>query len=280
MKIQALILAAPIFALSLSSCIRGADALPLNLGPEEDVQKVADAISKPTESMSPLNIQVGEFFAIEETQELAAGASSSVLNDTAATITAKDEDANRIIFTGVINEATYESDGTVSKVSREGNLLCVSKVTGGCGEEASQSSTAESAAGISQTQALLKKMSEAGTPEKVLKTALTTTGTKTTYHHLQTSVANVNPPARVRAQPNCLNIPNCQIKVHRVSFDQVLWENGKPNIVHIDALLSSEVPYLARNISTCYSAVANVESATGGILVKQCSNIFDFRFHD
>lgn len=255
----------PFLILALTGCIKGADSTSVDFGPEEKVSDIAEALSKPTENMNALNIQVGEYFGIEETQELAGGASASIIRDTGAVITAKTEDPNKVVFTGIIQEATYENDGTVSKVSREGNLLCVSKVAGACGEETSSSN-------------VTPKMLAAAAPEKILSQSVKTSATKQTYHRLTNTVEKVSPPARVRAQTNCLGIPNCQITIHRIGFDQVYWEDEKPTRVHIEAILSSDVPYLSRNLSTCYTAVANVDSSAGGVLVKQCTNVFDFRF--
>jgi hypothetical protein len=249
---------------ALSGCIKGADVDKTDFGPEEKIEDVSNALSKPTEGMNPLDIKVGEFFAIEDTQELAGGAAFAILKDTGATITGKTEDSTHVMFSGVIHEATYQNDGSVSKVSREGNLLCVSKVQGGCGEESSSS----------------VKTLAFTSPEKLLSQAVNTKAVRQTFHKLTTSVQQVQPPARVRARPNCLGIPNCLITIHRIGFDQVIWEDEKPTRVHIDAVMSADVPYLSRNLSTCYTAVADVDSSTGGVLVKQCSNIFDFKFSD
>ena len=88
MKLARAVLIGSVTTLLLGSCIKGPDAETSDYGPEENIQDIADALSKPTENMSPLDIKIGEFFAIEDTQELAGGAQSTLIRDTGATITA------------------------------------------------------------------------------------------------------------------------------------------------------------------------------------------------
>jgi hypothetical protein len=70
------------------------------------------------------------------------------------------------------------------------------------------------------------------------------------------------------------------INVHHVAFDEVYWDNPRGDRVHVEAAVSSDVPYLSRNLSLCQSLLVKVGDDGSNVLLKQCSNVFDFRFKD
>jgi hypothetical protein len=86
------------------------------------------------------------------------------------------------------------------------------------------------------------------------------------------------PPEIVRNQPNCLGIPQCQLEVHRVSFDMVFWENDKPDRIHWELAMSPQAPYLAAMLNKCVTSLASIGSGQSKILVKQCLPVLNFRY--
>lgn len=104
------------------------------------------------------------------------------------------------------------------------------------------------------------------------------TNERVTYHNLKTSVKYEKPPALVASQPNCLGIPNCEIKVHRVEFDMVFWEAGQPDRVHWEMAMSPDAPYLAAILDKCVTGLAGIGTGQSKILVKQCKPVLNFRY--
>ena len=128
-----LTLAAPFLIFLLTGCI-DTKPLPVEYGPEVQAASVESALTAPTASMKSTDIKVGEYFAMETTQDLALGASFNTVGVSGATITGKTLDTiDETVYSGVLKTLTYQQDGTYSKSAREGNILCAMKTPCGCG---------------------------------------------------------------------------------------------------------------------------------------------------
>ncbi len=287
-----LTLALPFLIFVLTGCIDTRTA-PVEYGAKASPVDIIEALNKPIENMYATDIKVGEFVAMETTQDLAYGAVFNLIGDSGATITDRREDANRVVYTGVLNELQYNQDGSYAQTIKEGDVLCASKVQCACGEckapeEASKSAPALANKPLMPSIArdtLVSKPTGKDSakslgytePNKVL--SLAAASAAPSYHHFSTWVTKEVPPKRVRNQPNCLGIPGCMINVYHVNFDQVEWASDpRGNKVHVEATLSPDVPYLSRNLSTCQTLLVNIGDSGSNILLKQCSNVFDFRY--
>lgn len=277
-------------ALVLVGCI-DTRTMPVEYGAHADPMAIQAALDAPTQGMKATSIKVGEFVAMETTQDVALGQSVSSIGATGATITDRAEDNDRIIYSGVLHQLTLGSDGNYSKVSREGEILCASKSPCACGEckiPESPDSSATSIIGVkaeplmpAQQRKTLASQSFAGykQPEKLLTAAASAVDEiLVTYHQFSAWAAKEPPPANVASQPNCLGIPACLINVYHVNFDQVFWDTPKGTKVHVEAKMSPDVPFLSRNLSLCQSLLVNVGKDGSNVLLKQCSSVFDFRF--
>lgn len=305
-------------ALVLVGCI-DTKTMPVEYGAESDPNAILSAINKPIEHMNATDIKVGEFVAMATSQDIALGQSVSDVGITGATITSKAEDSDRVIYSGVLHQLTQQQDGSYTKVSREGEILCASKAPCACGEcdgASSPSSAGSSFIGVkaeplmpepqkktigtesivskslvgptstgkpgalSRREAAAKSLRGYMNPEDVLKSAATTVAVYPTYHNFSTWVTRERPPERAASQPNCLGIPSCLINVHHVVFDEVYWDTPRGDRVHVEASVSPDVPYLSRNIGLCQSLLVKVGEDGSSVLLKQCSTVFDFRFKD
>lgn len=283
-------------ALLLAGCIDTRTA-PVEYGAQVDPSAILQALNTPTQNMHATDIQVGEFVALRTTQDLALGASFAVVGDTGATITAKNEDSDRVVYSGVLHDLTYQQDGTYTKVSREGEIFCASKTPCSCGEcgdqtaaESKPALATEPLAPSMQKPTVVTKSRTARSaaasslsytsPDKLMTQAVGTAAAAAapTYHRFSTWMSKEAPPANVRAEPNCLGIANCLIDVYHVVFDEVFWDEPHGNKYHIEARISPSVPYLSRNLSTCQSVLVNIGTSGSNILLKQCTDVFDFRF--
>ncbi len=283
-------------ALLVAGCIDTRSA-PVEYGAQSDPQAILDALNNPTQNLKATDIKVGEFVAMETTQDIALGASFNIVGDTGATITDRTETTDRVLYNGVLKQLTLQSDGTYEKTARDGEILCASKSPCACGECTSNAAAPKSqsfigvkaqpiapaiarstlitsqSTGIQSVKNLLYTQ-----PDKLISLAAAATSAGPTYHRFSSWKTSERPPANVSSQPNCLGIPNCLINVFHVTFDEVYWDTPKGSKVHVEAMVSPDVPYLSRNLSTCQSLLVNVGTDGSNILLKQCSNVFDFRF--
>jgi len=276
-------------ALVLVGCI-DTRTMPVDYGAEADPQGIMDALNKPVQNMKATDIKVGEFVAFQTTQDIALGQSFSTVGATGATIEDRAEDNDRVVYSGVLHQLNLQSDGTYSKVSREGQILCASKTPCACGE-CDPSSTPESASkstigvkaeplvpAVEKKTLVAQSLHGYTEPTQLISMAAAATPALPTYHRFSTWVTQERPPANVASEPNCLGIANCLINVYHVNFDEIYWDTPKGSKVHVEATVSPDVPYLSRNLSTCQSLLVKVGTDGSTVLLKQCSNVFDFRF--
>lgn len=299
-----LVLLIPFLFTQMGGCQGEKETVPLNLGPEVDPATIDAAIAAPLQSTTPLSIKLGEGFVVSETQELGGIAGSyAVLSDTSQTVIERTETSSEVLMTIIEHKQTY-SNGNVQKTSTEipvriEKIGTTALLFGpesvlprmGTATENQQASEQISRSFLPKfrkevedllktnspqiLQSLLRKHSEQTKPVEV--TTLSGT-TKVTYHGLKSKVALEAPPMMVQKRENCAGLPNCQLQVHRISFDMVFWENGRPDRVHWEFALSPEAPYLASVLDKCVTGLVSLGGNQGEILVRQCIPVIDFRF--
>jgi hypothetical protein len=285
-----LVLLLPFLFTQMGGCQGEKEVLPLNLGAEVSAEELNDALGKPLEATDPASIQLGEAFVVSETQELGGGAAFTVISDTSQTVIERQENTAEILLTVIEHKQKY-INGDVQKTSTEIPYRIEKSTPAVAGSLTTPA--ADPAEGSAKMRPEVEKLLRTRSPVGLiddLRALTTTTGAKkaqsgvsesevtVTYHGLKVSVAKEPAPTLVQQQPNCLGIPNCQITVHRVSFDMVFWENGKPDRVHWDLAMSPEVPYLASMLNKCVTGLATLAGDQGNILVKQCLPVVFFRY--
>ncbi|MEK7357848.1 MAG: hypothetical protein AAB250_15465 [Bdellovibrionota bacterium] len=253
----------PFLLLALTGCIPRDDGAPVDYGPQVEVATLNEALTTPIQDMDPLNIKLGEFRAIENSQEIIGMPGKQLISAQGVTITAASNTSTQLLLTAVITELTYKNDGTFEKVSREGPV-CVSKVPGACGEDVVPTPGSMAAKAFSS-------------PVVYIENTVKALASNITFHRLKMSTETVPVPPSVATRPNCGGIPSCQMTVYKVGFDQVEWVDGKGHRVHIDVSLSPSVPYLSNQLEACFTGLVEV-GKTSDVLVKQCSSVYDFRF--
>lgn len=291
-----LVLLIPFLFTQMGGCQGEKETVPLNLGPEVDPAAIDAAIAAPLQSTTPLSIKLGEGFVVSETQELGGIAGSyAVLSDTSQTVIERTETSSEILMTIIEHKQTY-SNGNVQKTSTEIPVRIEKTGTEALlfGPESvlprmdsGQMATSPLPSFRKEIQDLLKSNSpqillsqlRKHTEQMKLGEVATLSGTtKVTYHGLKSKVALEAPPTMVQKRENCAGLPNCQLQVHRISFDMVFWENGRPDRVHWEFALSPEAPYLASVLDKCVTGLVALGGNQGEILVRQCMPVIDFRF--
>ncbi len=270
-----LALFAPLLALALASCKESVKAAP-SFGPEVDPAEIEAALTRPMESVDPGAMKVGEFVHFAETQAINNRTETeAILSDTGQTVVGKEETADRIVYTVIQNKITYS--GNESRKASTELRMEVGKLgaAGGSGPAPTGLSMVEHARHvISGTDAPLKAMAAVFAAENERRI---------TYHNLRVSLETVAPPALVSSQPDCLGIPNCKIRLHRVAFDQVAWASAADaERVAFEFAMSPDVPYLATLMDKCATTLVPINSEkpaqSAMVLVRQCSPVLNFRW--
>lgn len=63
------------------------------------------------------------------------------------------------------------------------------------------------------------------------------------YFNLRYELRSAQPPAAVRAKPNCMGLPNCQMTIRFLAYDEVKWKDQHAvEKIHLEAEIAPEVP--------------------------------------
>lgn len=299
-----LVLLLPFLFTQMGGCEGQKDTLDMNLGAEVTPDELDAALTKPLSGTDPVSIKLGEAYVVSETQDLGGGAAFAVISDTAQTVVERQESSAEILLTVIEHKQKYVN-GQVQKTSTEIPYR-IEKGTAPAPAVNSISNTAPTATAephdansklrpevetllrersptalISALRSTLQTRKLASLSPRAEASAPVQTSAQNqdvTFHGLKVSVAKEPPPELVQKQENCGGVPNCKITVHRVSFDMVFWENGKPDRVHWDLVMSPEAPYLAAMLNKCVTGLAQLSGNQGDILVKQCLPVLNFRY--
>jgi hypothetical protein len=107
------------------------------------------------------------------------------------------------------------------------------------------------------------------------------------YFNLRSELRLVDPPAPVRARPNCMGLPNCKMTIRFLAYDEVKWKNQHAvEKIHLEAEIAPEVPdilylpngsgwsYIPPIYSICERFLANINNQK--YLVALCTVLRDF----
>lgn len=280
----ALSLLAPFIVVALTGCKDEKQAAP-NFGPEVPPMEIEAALTRPMETADPSTMKVGEFVVFAETQTINNRSDmETVLSDTGQTVVNRQESADRILFTVVQNKVTYTGKEQ-RKTSTELEMV-VKKATASSAEDLGEEfgDDSDPQHEFSLAEHARRVITGSNAPLKSMAAVFSAEDTRrVSYHNLRLSLETVSPPLRVRNQPNCLGIPDCKIRLHKIAFDQVVWASAtEAEKVAFEFTMSPDVPYLAMLMDKCATLLVPVNEdkpkESTKVLLKQCSPVFDFRW--
>ncbi len=284
----------PVLISFFVGCREDMQGTPVDYGAEVPSDTVQQALMSPVKMTDPLSMQIGEFVAYSDTQDISNGAASNLVADTSQTITDRVETTDRVTYTIIQHQYSY-GNGAPRKVSTEINSafakptpvptatpIATASPTATPGASASKFLGVEEILNVHSDSELpvLPFQWSSGTPLHVLQAVLQkdTPQTRVTYHNLVQSSTRVPAPDNVQRRPNCLGLVNCQLDVYQISFDRITWTGDSPEKVHFDFWIAPQAPYLA----SIYNKCATLLVPFGGtrVLLRQCSPVNDFIFSD
>ncbi|MCM2281529.1 MAG: hypothetical protein NDI61_06755 [Bdellovibrionaceae bacterium] len=279
----ALALLVPLLLVALSGCKEEKQAAP-NFGPEVAPAEIEAALTRPMAEVDGSKMKLGEFVHFAETQVINNRTEAeAVLSDTGQTVVDKSELADRIVYTIVQNKIAYSANES-RKTSTELELV-IKKATSSSYEDPQTASASSTAGAFSLREHAERVIAEENTPLKSLSAvfAAEEAARRVTYHNLKVSLEQVAPPAQVTSQPNCLGIPNCHIRLHKIAFDQIVWTSAtQAEKVSFEFSMSPDVPYLATLMNKCATLLvpinADKPSESTKVLLSQCSPVLNFRW--
>jgi hypothetical protein len=96
------------------------------------------------------------------------------------------------------------------------------------------------------------------------------------FYNLKVSSEKIKKPQKVIDKEPCTTPDECLLQVQKISYDIVFLDPQNPQTTKVEVWLSSEVPYFATILQSCYTTVVSVE--TSRPLVRQCKTVFDYQF--
>lgn len=291
------------------SCEPSRNGETVNYGPEASNAELNKALVGPMQDLNLDSLSVGQFVHFSTTDILAGGQVNQVESDTGQTIVAREEMTDVTQLSVVQNKYVY-GNSAPEKASTEFQLNIAradpAPAQSPSPSQAPSPSPAPAAPLIANRLEWLRNSPNAGealrrnlqsfTVSKLneirARAALQpmATNTPATIHRLRTWEAMEAAPALVKAQPGCLGIPNCQIRVRHVQFDQVTWDKPEGSRVEFDLAMSPDVPlisgykmtpifeYYPGLIKSCLTLMIEVGSKGSETLLTQCSVTENFAF--
>lgn len=279
-----LALLAPLLIMALTGCRSNENGEPVDYGPEAAAVDINEALFRPLEGVNPLAIKVGAYVQFTTTQKLAGGQVMNRLSDTGMKVIDREEDDSAVIYRIRQDKATYGNDNKTDIVSTD-FPFGISKDNGTSNASVQSALVVAPLELLEQSVPALLKSLDVASSTKVRQAA-----TRVTYHRLVTSERDEPPPSEVQAQPGCLGIPNCKIKVHHIEFDQVAWGGSEPERVHFELTMSPDVPMLAGLymsplfeyypglLKSCVTLMVAIGDGSSKTLLTECNEVEFFRF--
>lgn len=250
-----------LFPVILALLISGCKAKEADLGPETSVEAIEDAIGASFAEYNPNTMKVGEWAQLDETQ--AFNGQTHLLSDMAQEIVIREDDETEATFRALESRRFFEDLKLKKTVDTEFKVVWkFAPPEGSANQQNASDLFGDPIYRISKDLFQMEVSSDSG---------------GVTYHNLKSSVAMEAPPAAVAASPDCAtHFPNCQIKVYTISFDIVVREAGRVDVLKREYRLSPQVPYLSAVLSECLAGVVPLESSR--IFVKECTSAMNFKF--
>jgi len=262
--------------LPLIGCSTKRDGEPVDYGPETTIEALENALTAPIAGIDPTQAKIGSFVHIAQVQELAGGKVSSIVADTGQTVVGRDESESEVQYTIVQHRITYGQQ--TNKVSTELKIAFTKA------KDTETETVSSFAFANFMNFANLVNFVNSGRLRQ-----LASSGSRLSYHNLRVSQATVAPPLLVQQAPDCLGIPDCKIRLHTVSFDQVLWSGDQNERIHFDMSISPDIPALAGLemsplfhyfpglMSSCVTLMVPIGDGRAKTLLRECQEIVNFR---
>ena len=269
------------------SCRKKVEERPAKLGVEVSVQDVQNAIDEALKDSSLAFAKVGDTVEYEVNARAELGSVSRIYNfQQSLNRIAVDETAQTVTFT--FGEKKAEFDFTTGGLVdyKESEFDQVFKLSGASINSSSRTSSQPSENLFSLKQLVAQNVfqpSSAACDGVDQTDGFGFTYDCIKYFNLSLTQTLQTPPDKVVAKPNCMNLPNCQIRVNTLKFDEVKWRAGQSvDTTTITAEISPDVPdimfftaggginYRWPGPSYCDKGLIN------NIIVTQCFVLRDF----
>jgi hypothetical protein len=100
---------------------------------------------------------------------------------------------------------------------------------------------------------------------------------KESYHDLKIKQMRMAPPANVSARDNCGGVPNCELRITRLSYDKAEWTSSSEfQKISYEYDISIDPPYSGLIVRECIATQVKVESRK--YFVRNCMSMKDFLY--
>ncbi len=288
-------------SLFLFGC-QGDEGQPVDYGPAVPQSSVDNALNAPLADVDPLKIQLGQFTDIIQSQIL-EGEAYQTTGEVGSTVVGRDDQPTQVVFTILEKTVSYSDNKVISReLTRTAQKNSADPTpTPTPAPTATPSPTPSPPPSITEASRathryrrlhshwsldvfsqnrsnpfvnsmilfmnkFMSVLDDAPAPTVVM-----------TFHNLITANSVEAPPLAVQQQANCGGIPNCKIKVSKVAFDMLVWNNPTtPDKIHREFAISGDVPFFANVMSQCDSLLVPVGKIK--TFVTLCSDVTNFRF--
>lgn len=275
MKLLKLILFAGLAVVNFS-CVKP-PSTEINYGPEVQSSKVAEALNEALGPADPTRIKFNEYSEAQMTRLIRGRSSVDILTRTGISVTRKEIVGNQIQFYYVEDKIEYDlsGGGNDRRITRDFQE-CLNK----------DSLEIENCTALSASS--LKPISEQKYRGQLdlmsIIKAYTEEDARVSYHNLSVTRSLEDPPDLVRNFENCMDIPNCKIRVIHINYDVVDWTTEEGEKIAVRLKISPDVPYLSRVMEKCQQGSIPVpqngepESEAPRYLLTFCDTVRNFRF--
>ena len=283
----------PFLIFAMAGCTSDYNGEPVDYGPPVPITDVLNALVLPSKEIDPTQMKEGAFVHFQTVQIIGANEIYSVISDTGQTIKQRHETDAQVIFSLEEEKYSYKQGQKADHYVRDFTLpfdkktktpaapteIPIDPTTAGTAASASASESAVKAA-----MAPLMAAMSGGT------TRVKAQDVKVTYHNLRTSLEQAAAPASVARQAACLGLPQCQMTLHKVSFDQVAWYPDNTERIHFEFSVTPHVPqhagfnmsalfpYYPGLFKSCVTLMVPVGDGHSKTLLNECQEVVDFLF--
>lgn len=238
------------------------------LGPEVEAQSIIEALILAQGNATPWDIQKGEAVLYDYTQEVEGSPPSlflQVSQQVLAIEDVKDQDGNYLFLqvTSVGTEFDPETgEETELSFSRQYDPQVYGVDPSLSIKEVRRHETHLETMLSSFQNQVVSEQSE------ILRE---------TFHDLKVKQLRMAPPVNVSSQDNCGDVPNCELRVTRISYDKAEWTSeSKFQKVSYEYDLSIDPPYSGLILRECLATQVKVENRK--FFVRNCMNMRDFLY--
>lgn len=227
-----------------------------DLGPEVSPNAINDALLKASSGASTDNLAVGQMLSFVTTRRIENGDTELLLGGRKVEVIDRQDTDSEKRFTLKITQAHRLNDGNF------------------------ETTVSEDALWLSQ-----ENLASALARTKIMDSSTDPVEKKVTFHHLHEFDGVLDAPANIKARPGCGGLSPCEIPVHYVQFEMVIWDNDTDyQKIAIDFAFTTKTPFLPFGhdfdqltgslIVDCRSTYIPVDSRT--VYVRDCMTLDDF----